>query len=248
MHHLPKAAALLAAFTFAPAALAGTEFNVSPDCGVTCQNAFEGAVEDISAALNYKALAPAESTGVLGFGVGAFVNYTPVENRKDWKQLTGTDVDFVGMAGLVVSKGLPFGFDVGAFYTAVPDTDVSAYGAELRYAILEGGMAEPALAVRGAYTTTNGIDDFDYEAYSVDMALSKGFTFLTPYIGAGYVWSTATPQGAVTGAPFNLREVEVDHQRIYVGLRITVAILELTPEYERQGDNNGYSLRLGFSF
>ncbi|TJY59343.1 hypothetical protein E4T66_13165 [Sinimarinibacterium sp. CAU 1509] len=248
MRRLPTAVALLAATTFAPAAFASTEFSVAPDCGVTCQSAFEGAVEDISAALNYKALAPAESTGLLGFGIGAFVNYTPVENKSDWKQLTGTNVDFVGMAGVVVSKGLPFGFDVGAFYTAVPDTSVSAFGAELRYAILEGGVAEPALAVRGAYTATSGIDDFDYEAYSVDMALSKGFTFLTPYIGAGYVWSTATPQGTVTEAPFNLRKVDVDHERIYVGLRVTLAILELTPEYERQGDNNGYSLRLGFSF
>ncbi|MDD3764191.1 MAG: hypothetical protein PHP86_12960 [Nevskiales bacterium] len=236
------------ALTQTPGAFAGTEFDISADCGAGCQAAFEGAVEDISAALNYKALAPAEATGLLGIGIGAFMTYTPVENDDAWKQLTGSNVDFVGMAGVSVAKGLPFGIDVGAFYTAVPDTSVKAYGAEIRYAILEGGIAEPALAVRGAYTGTSGIDDFDYEAYSLDVSLSKGFTFLTPYIGAGYVWATATPSGSVTEAPLNLSEVEVDKSRIYAGLRIAFIPFELTPQYERQGDNSSYSLRFGFSF
>lgn len=229
------------------AAQAGTEFEIDPACGAGCQQAFEGAVQDISAALNYKALGPAEATGLTGVGIGAFVNYTPAENDAAWQQLTGSDVDFVGMAGLVATKGLPFGIDVGAFYTAVPDTSVKAYGAELRYAILEGGIAEPALAVRGAYTATAGIDDFDYEAYSLDISLSKGFTFLTPYIGAGYVWSTATPSGSVSEA-LALQEVDVDDERYFVGMRIAMGLFEMTPEYERQGDNNGYSLRLGLSF
>lgn len=228
---------------FAPAAQAGSDFDI--DCSVACQAAFEGAVTDISAALNYKALAPAEATGLLGFGVGAFVNYTPVQNEEAWRTLTGSDVDAVGMAGISAHKGLPFGIDIGAFYTAVPGASAKAYGAELRYALLEGGIAQPALAVRGAYTATSGIDDFEYESYSADVSLSKGFTLLTPYIGAGYVWATATPQG---DADAFLDEVEVDNERFFVGMRISLVFIELTPEYERIGDNNAYNLRLGFSF
>ncbi len=237
---------IVSMLAFAPAVHADSDFDI--DCTTACQAAFEGVVTDISAALNYKALGPAEATGLLGFGVGVFANYTPVQNEEAWRALTGSDVDAVAMAGISAHKGLPFGIDLGAFYTTIPSTDAEAYGAEIRYAILEGGIAQPALALRGAYTATAGIDDFDYEAYSADISLSKGFALLTPYLGAGYVWATATPSGSVTGAPLNLQEVDVDNERFFVGMRITLAILELTPEYERIGDNNAYNLRLGFSF
>ncbi|MFP5305572.1 MAG: hypothetical protein ACLGI7_07075, partial [Gammaproteobacteria bacterium] len=109
-----------AAAVVATGASADTEFEI--ECSVSCQAAFEGAVEDIAAALNYKALGPAEATGITGVGVGAFISYTPVENDADWRTLTGTNVDAVGMAGIVATKGLPFGLDVGAFYTAIPET------------------------------------------------------------------------------------------------------------------------------
>lgn len=245
MRHSLLIAAMLA---FAPAAASASDFDIDNSCllnGAACQAAFEGAVTDISAALSYKALGPAEATGLLGFGVGVYVNYTPVQNEQAWRTLTGSDVDAVGMAGISAHKGLPFGIDIGAFYSAVPSTDAKAYGAELRFAILEGGIAQPALAVRGAYTATSGIDDFDYESYSADVSLSKGFAMLTPYIGAGYVWATATPQGDFDTI---LDEVDVDNERFFVGMRITAVLLEITPEYERIGDNNAYNLRLGFSF
>jgi hypothetical protein len=237
-------ALLLLSFCAMPAQ-ADTDFNIR--CNTGCQAAFEGVIEDVAAALNYKALGPAEATGITGIGIGAFVNYTPTRNDGDWRTLTGTDVDFVGMAGVVATKGLPFGIDVGAFYTAVPDTSVKAYGAELRYAILEGGMASPALALRGAFARTSGIDDFDYDAYSVDVSLSKGFTFLTPYIGAGYVWAEADPQGDAA-AVAGLSKAKVDEQRFFVGMRVSMLLLEITPEYERTGSNSAYNLRLGFSF
>lgn len=231
-----------------PAYAATTEFGV--DCNTVaddCQAAFDGAVEDISSALNYKQLGPAEATGITGIGIGVIANYTETENKEAWQTLTGTDVDAIGMIGIVATKGLPLGIDVGAFYTAVPDTDAKVYGAELRYAILEGGVAEPALALRGAYTRTGGIDDFDYEAWNADVSLSKGFAFLTPYIGAGYIWATATPSGA-TAELTGLSEVKTDKERFFAGLRLSLAFLEVTPEYERSGDNNAYNLRVGLSF
>ncbi len=241
-----RALLVISALAFAPAATAGTEFDINAGCS-NCQQSFEGAVQDISAALNYKALGPAEATGITGIGIGAFVNYTPVENDAAWRDLTGSKVDAVGMAGIAVTKGLPFGLDVGAFYTAVPDTSVKAYGAELRYAVLEGGVAQPALALRGAYTTTSGIDDFDYESWSADVSLSKGFAMLTPYVGAGYVWGTATPKGS-TAQAVGLSEVDANNERLFAGLRLSLGLLEMTPEYERIGDNNAYNLRLGLSF
>ncbi len=230
----------------APAVWASNaDFDFSCTGVLNCQQQFRGIVEDTSAAINYKALGPAEATGLLGFGIGAFANYTETENPQAWKALTGSDVDQIGMVGIVAHKGLPLGIDVGAFYTTIPGADVDVFGAEVRYAILEGGVASPALAVRGSYTATKGIDDLKYRAYGADVSLSKGLTLVTPYAGAGYVWATATPEGSLANS---LDEEDVSNARFFVGARITLLILELTPEYERVGDNNAFNLRLGFSF
>lgn len=207
------------------------------------QGDFNNVAQDITAGVHYRALGPAEATGITGFSAGAYGSYTPVKYEQSWKNLTGSDVKAVGMAGIVVTKGLPFNFDVGATYSAVPGTSVRLYGAELRYAILPGGIAEPALAVRVAYTGATGIDHFKYSATSADLSLSKGFAFLTPYAGAGFVRGVADPDSS-TG----LQKDTVTKSRVFGGLRISMLLFEITPEYERTGNNNSYNLRLGFSF
>lgn len=239
-------AAVLTLSTVPGAWAASADFDFScQNAPLDCQQQFRGVVEDTRAALNYKALGPAEATGLLGFGIGAFATYTETENPGAWRSLTGSDVDQVGMVGVVAHKGLPFGIDLGAFYTTVPGADVDVFGAEVRYAILEGGVASPALAVRGSYTATSGIDDLKYRSYGLDVSLSKGLTFVTPYVGAGYVWATATPEGTLAT---QLDEEDVSSERFFVGARFSLLLLEITPEYERIGDNNTYNLRVGFSF
>lgn len=235
-------------FVVSPLFAADADFEV--DCNALladCQGAFVSVVKDASAALGYKALGPSEATGLTGFGIGAVISYVPVGDKQAWKTLTGSKVDEIGAAGIVVHKGLPFGIDLGAFYSTVPGADVDVYGGELRYAILEGGAATPGLALRGSYTTTKGLDDFDYQSWGADLSVSKGFTFLTPYAGVGYTRATADPRSAAAQTA-GLSKVEIDHGRFFAGMRITLLLLELTPEYERQGEVDAYSLRAGFSF
>lgn len=218
----------------------------SIDCSVvnpTCQSDFRSIARDITAALDYKALGPAESTGITGIGIGAIATYVSVDSEAAWQNVTGEDVSAIGMAGAVLRKGLPFGLDLGAFYAAVPGADVSVYGGEVRWAILGGGIAEPALAVRGAFTRTSGIDDFDFDAYSLDASISKGFAFLTPYAGFGYVWSEADPKG--NGG---LEKEEIDAEKFFVGLRFGLALLDITPEYENIDGRDVYNLLIGLSF
>ncbi|HWU67534.1 MAG TPA: DUF6588 family protein [Stenotrophobium sp.] len=242
MRHPLLAAALLLA---APAAFAGSpDFSLSCATTSTCaQSDFRNVSEDLTAGLHYRSLAPAEATGITGIGVGAYGTYTRVQHEASWKNLTGSDVSAIGMAGIAVHKGLPFNFDVGATYSAIPGTSARLWGAELRYAILPGGIAEPALAVRVAYTGTSGIDQFKYSATSADLSMSKGFAFLTPYIGVGYVRGVADPD-ASTG----LQKETINKSRVFAGARIALLLFEITPEYERTGSNNSYNLRLGFSF
>ena len=242
-HPLFVALLCIAPPTFA--ADADFDIDCAPPAG--CQAAFAAVIKDASAALGYRALGPAEATGLTGFGAGAMVSYVAVNDKQAWQTLTGSKVDEIGMAGVVVHKGLPFGIDLGAFYSTIPGADVDVYGGELRYALLEGGVASPGLALRASYTTTQGLDDFDYEAWGVDVSVSKGFAFVTPYAGVGYNVATADPRSADAQVA-GLRKVEVDQGRMFAGVRLALLILELTPEYQRQGDSDVYSLRFGFSF
>ncbi len=211
---------------------------VNPD-----QAAFRSVSKDIVDAYSYKSLGPAEATGLTGFGIGAFGTYMSVSDEDAWQTLTGEDVSEIGMVGLALHKGLPFGVDLGAYYGYVPGADANLFGAEVRYAIWEGGVVSPALAVRGSYTTMTGIDDFDFSTYGLDLTASKGFAFLTPYVGIGQIWGQVDPSSSIP-----LDKEDVNHTRFFAGLRVSMLLFEITPEYEHIGSNDIFNLRLGFSF
>ncbi len=99
--------------------------------------------------------------------------------------------------------------------------------------------------MRGTYTRSAGIDDFDYKAWSADVSLSKGFAILTPYVGAGIVRATVDPRGQLDAT---LDRVKKNGSRVFAGLRIGLAIFDIVPEYEHIGSNNTFNLALGFSF
>ncbi len=233
-HSLACACCLMAGPAFA-----GSDFDiVNPD-----QGAFESVSKDLVAAYSYKALGPAEATGLTGFSIGGYATYLSVDSKDAWRSLTGDSVSGLAQAGLIVQKGLPFGIDVGAFYSSIPQASAQLFGAEIRYAILEGGVATPALAIRGGYTTATGIDDFDFSTYSLDATVSKGFAFVTPYAGVGYVWGRVDPDRSIA-----LDREDVNQARFYAGVRVSFLLLGITPEYERSGSRDSFNLRVGFGF
>ena len=217
------------------------DVDIGPGC--SCQAQFESVTEDLVAAIDYRAVGPAEATGILGIGLGAVGSYTAVDSEADWTTVTGESFSGLPMVGLQATKGLPLGLDVGAFYSTVPDTNVDVLGGELRYAILEGSTVSPALALRGSYVTVSGVDDFDLETRGLDLSLSKGFALVTPYVGAGYVWGEAE----VTDPTAGVSKAEVEEPKFYVGARLSLGFIQFTPEIGQVGDNTTYSLRMGFS-
>lgn len=233
---LRKLALVVAAL---PLVAGAKDFNIV----VPNQPDFREVSEDIVATLDYKALGPAEAGGLTGFSIGVLGSYVAVDNKGAWKRLTGENVSELGLVGVRVTKGLPFNLDVGAFYSSVPTTDVTAMGGEVRYAILPGSVALPALALRGSYSTLSGIRDFDVESKSMDVSVSKGFALLTPYAGAGYVWGESDPNGS-----FGLRKEKIEEPKFFAGLKIGIGLFELTPEYTQIGDNNAYNVQLGLGF
>ena len=208
--------------------------------GDLAQSEFHLLSEDLGAALSYKALAPAEPLGITGFDIGIEATATDMEHSALFdKASSGSGFSTLPVAKLHVHKGLPFNFDVGAFLSTAPDSNIRLVGAELRYAFLEGGVAMPAIALRGTYTRLSGVDQLDLSTRGLELTISKGFAMLTPYAGIGRVWTTSAPDVAF------LAEEDFSQDKYYVGANLNFGLMNLAVEGDKTGDAASYGLKLG---
>lgn len=208
------------------------------------QSEFTGIAEDLGATLSYKPLTPAEPLGITGFDIGLAVTGTRLEHVAAFDQATSSSSDFPSTAptpSVRVHKGLPLNIDVGLMYSTIPDSNITAWGGELRYAVVGGNVALPAIGIRAAYTKLTGVDQLDFDTRSVDVSISKGFAILTPYAGVGRVWASATPD-ASTG----LTEVSPSLNKVFIGANLNFGLLNLALEADRTGDADSYGVKVGF--
>ncbi len=209
------------------------------------QSEFALLSEDLAAAFSYKAGAAAEPLGTTGFDVGVAVSVTDLADHKAvWDKAVGGGLDALIVPKLYLQKGLPFDIDVGAYFTTVPGSNVKAWGAEIKYAIIDGGMALPAVAVRASATSLFGADQFTLKTQAVDVSISKGFAMLTPYAGLGQVWSTNTPEGNASG----LQKVDTSEARAFIGAVFTPGIVSLAVEADSVGGVSSYNIKFGVAF
>ncbi|MFK8083550.1 MAG: hypothetical protein AB8B97_24985 [Granulosicoccus sp.] len=199
--------------------------------------------EELGAATQYRGVSPPESMGLLGFDIGLSVSSTDISGEIFD---IASDGSFDGSDLIVprvhVQKGLPFGLDIGAMASAVPDTDITLIGAELRYAIIDGGILTPSVGIRATHSRLLGIDALDLNNSAIELGISKGFLMLTPYAGAGFVQSTSTPNN-IDG----LREETIEEEKLFVGVTLNFGIA-LTLEADRTGDIRTYSAKGGIRF
>jgi hypothetical protein len=109
---------------------------------------------------------PAEPLGVTGFDVGVVVTGTDISKSSNiLSKASGgsSPVSTLYVPKLHVAKGLPFGIDVAAFIASVPTTNVNLMGAELRYALMDGGVALPAVAIRGSVSRLSGVEQLSFD-------------------------------------------------------------------------------------
>ena len=199
--------------------------------------------EDFGSALSYKPVTPAEPLGITGFDIGLEVTSTNIsKSGAAIKTATNGSLDVTTMVipKLHVAKGLPFGIDVAAFMSLVPSTNIKLYGGELRYAILEGGVALPAVAVRAAMTKMSGVDELDFSTKSLDISISKGFLMFTPYAGVGQVWVTSTPHAG------SLTEESFTQNKVFAGANLNMGLVNFALEGDQTGGATSYSLKFGF--
>ena len=203
------------------------------------QSAFKTFSEDLGAALSYKAVTPPTPLGITGFDLGLEVTSTKMRNLD---VVTASSTTSLIVPKLHVYKGLPLGIDVGAFYSAVPSSNIKLYGGELRYAILEGGIALPAVGIRGAFSKLSGVNQLAFSTKSLDVSVSKGFVMFTPYAGLGTVWVDSTPNVA------GLTKESFRQNKIFVGGNLNLGLTNLALEYDKTGSQASYSAKIGFRF
>jgi hypothetical protein len=211
------------------------------------QTEFEGISKDLTAAFSYKAGSPAESLGVTGFDVGVAITSTSLDHTSAWTKAmsTGDTIDTLIVPKLYIQKGLPFDIDVGGYYFTVPNSNIEAWGGEIKYAFISGNMALPAVAVRGAITTLTAGDQLDFSTRSVDLSVSKSILFFTPYAGVGRIWADSTPKGT---AAVVLKKESIGENRGFIGFSLTPGIFTVAMERDSVGGTASYNLKLGFSF
>ncbi len=216
--------------------------------GDLLQPEFKAFSQDLAGAIGYKAISPAEPLGIIGFDVGIQLTATNMANADVWGKAMSDSgaLDTLVLPKLYLQKGLPLGIDVGAYYVKVPDSNIEAWGGELKYAVLSGSTVTPAVAVRGTFSGLFGVDQLDFETMSLDVSISKGFLMFTPYAGIGQQWTTSTPKGAAKDA--GLKEESFSDSKVFVGMRMTLGVFNVSAEHETLGDISSNSIKLGIIF
>jgi len=217
------------------------------------QNVFRALSEDLSSLVSYKAITPAEPLGggltLIGFDVGLEVTATTPENDDVWGKdiVDDGDISVLLLPKVHAHLGFPFGIDVGAVYSTLPGSNLKYMGGEVRYSFVSGNTLIPAISLRGAFTTVNGIDELSFNTKSVELSVSKGFLMLTPYVGLGQVWTTSDPSVKVPGTN-PLEKEEFNQPKLFMGVNLNLGLLNIAVEGDKTGDARSYSGKLSFRF
>ncbi len=240
----PERFLLLLLFASLAAAPARASWSVSPRA---TRGDFEAFHRRFSSDAYFYPRHGAAPLGLLGFEVYADATY---EDKFDAQSFNATAIDgsytggFLSVGRVGARKGLPGGVDLGLSYGKALDGDVKLISGEVQYAILHGGLLSPALSVRVTGTRTVSAAAYELNQYGADLLLSKGFTVLTPYVGAGVVHS----QGRLArgGALPSFDDTET-HAVAFAGVRLNLLLPKLVFEVEK-GEAVQGAVRVGFGF
>ncbi len=213
-----------------------------PSLGALDQDQFRKLSEDLGAALSYKGVTPATALGITGFDVGLEVSATDIQNADVFRLAGNAAPDYIAVPKLHLYKGLPWGIDIGAFVGGASNVNARVYGLDARYALLDDGIATPAVALRISGTWTSDLGSLKVATYAGDVMVSKKLTVATPYLGAGVVRTSA--DAGIAG----LSDESFNKSRYFGGLNVNLAIVNLAFEAEKMGGNTTLSAKAGWRF
>ncbi len=235
----------------APVRAADNDIQLS---GTLTREDFRSLTRQLGFAASYFPLAPAAPLGILGFDVGVEATAVKISQNSSFWQRAVQDSNppsYLVIPRLHAQKGLPFNLDIGASYAAVPSSDISLIGGEIKWAILSGGVVAPAVAVRISGTKLFGGSQVHLETYSVDLSISKGFLFLIPYAGIGQLLVNSRTDSAairLANGGVDFRETQ-NLTKGFVGLKIAPPVIPFSLVAEADFSTvTAYSIRANFSF
>jgi hypothetical protein len=241
--------AILLVFVIAAPAMAKTTINLD---GLN-QSDFKAFSEDFGMATSYQPLSPAAPLGdkLPGFDAGVEASYVKLDKGRSYfakmNNIAGGDLPNAFFIPRVhVQIGLPIiPIDLGVSLTTIPNSDIKLAGYELKYAVLEGGLVMPAVAIRGAYTKVSGVDSLNLSTKSLDLSISKGILIFTPYAGVGEVWITSDPHSILNPT---LAKEDIKKTKAFVGAKVKVfPFINLVVEGDFSNIKE-YSARLNVNF
>ena len=210
--------------------------------GALSQDDLRGLTRDLGAAMSYKGVTPGTALGPIGFDIGVEATDTKLESSSAFARAGVGDRSHLVIPKLHVYKGLPAGFDIGAFVGGTTEVNATLVGLDLRYAIIDDTLTSPALAARISGTRMTGTGDLKLSTGAFDVMVSKRFTLLTPYVGAGAVRVQSQARGTA------LAEEKFSRGRVFGGLNVNLVGANLAIEAEKMGDNTSLSAKVGIRF
>lgn len=234
------ASLLISPIVVSPAVWADSSID---NIGNLSQNLFKDLTDDLGTALNYRALTPNEPRSNLGFDIDFDVSRTSLKSNALEQATTGDTPDQLLIPKVRISSNLPLGFDVSAFYGAVPDSNIGLIGGEIRYAIHDGGSYVPAIAIRGTFSQLSGVDELDLNTRGLELSVSKGFAMFTPYAGV----STMRIESDTN--VLGLNGENITENKYFLGFNLNLGQMNITAETEKIGDDDATAnARIGVRF
>ncbi|MEA3404706.1 MAG: hypothetical protein U9R28_03085 [Pseudomonadota bacterium] len=206
---------------------------------------FEAFAESLTNVYGHKSVFPAEQLGLLGFDIGVSANIVDSAYKLDSQVEKDTTIP---VYSIHANKGLPGGIDLAFNYNVIGDSDSTSWSGEVKYALIEGGTAKPAVAVSGHYSQASGIEALDFSSFGIDLGVSKGFANLTPYAGVGYVIAEIDPTIENTDTSVNLSTQNVGLVTFNAGMNINFLVMDILVGYNQIGDLGTYSIKAGYRF
>jgi hypothetical protein len=213
------------------------------DFSTLSQTEFLALSKDLAAATSTRAVEPAAPLGLTGFDISVSASATQTQANSAWTKAAGSNADQLVQTKVSLSKGLPWGIDVGGFTSKVASSNATASGFHVKYAVISGNAVMPAVALRVSHSRMGGVSQMALTNTGYEALISKGFLGLTPYAGIGIVNSTAKVNGVAS-----LNNESFKQHKTFVGASWNILLLNVSAEYDRIGEASTYSLKAGLRF
>lgn len=195
---------------------------------------------------------PGGAAGLLRFDISVAATAVQIDPQATyWTRAVSKDItlgdNYVAVPRLVVSKGLGAAAVSGS-YAKLGNSGGSILGGTLDVPIINGGVLKPTLALRGSYSTLQGIDVYKMNTYGAELFLGKGFGPITPYGAVGKQRGDATGTIPATArTPVVTLKDKSTITRYTLGAAINLLVLRINVE-ANQAEERSYGAKVGFGF